>query len=83
MRAVIFDMDGVLVDSERQWKLAAADQLARLAPRWTEADSEAIVGLGVVELHDPACEAVGVRRRAPRKKNRPWWWPGTVWWWCV
>lgn len=52
MRAVIFDMDGVLVDSERQWKLAAADQLARLAPRWTEADSEAIVGLGVVELHD-------------------------------
>lgn len=52
MQAVIFDMDGVLVDSERQWKLAAAGQLARLAPRWTEADSEAIVGLGVVELHE-------------------------------
>ena len=52
MKAVIFDMDGVLVDSERQWKLAAAGQLARLAPRWTEADSEAIVGLGVVELHE-------------------------------
>jgi HAD superfamily hydrolase (TIGR01509 family) len=52
MRAVIFDMDGVLVDSERQWKLAGEAQLRRLAPRWTEADSEAIVGLGVVELHE-------------------------------
>lgn len=52
MRAVIFDMDGVLVDSERQWKLAGEAQLKRLAPRWTEADSEAIVGLGVVELHE-------------------------------
>ena len=52
MKAVIFDMDGVLVDSERQWKLAASDELGRLAPLWTEADSEAIVGLGVVELHE-------------------------------
>lgn len=52
MKAVIFDMDGVLVDSERQWKLAAEDQLRRLAPRWTDADSETIVGLGVVELHE-------------------------------
>lgn len=52
MRAVIFDMDGVLVDSERQWKLASQAQMRRLAPRWSENDSEAVVGLGVIELHE-------------------------------
>lgn len=52
MKAVIFDMDGVLVDSERQWRLAGDAQMRRLAPRWTDADAEAIVGLGVVELHE-------------------------------
>ena len=52
MDAVIFDMDGVLVDSERQWKLAGEAQMRCLAPRWTESDNEAVVGLGVVELHE-------------------------------
>lgn len=50
--AVVFDMDGVLVDSERQWRVAGDAQLRRLAPRWAEADSQAVVGLGVVELHE-------------------------------
>lgn len=52
MVAVIFDMDGVLVDSERQWKLAGEARMRALAPRWSAADSEAVVGLGVIELHE-------------------------------
>ena len=61
LEAVIFDMDGVLVDSERQWKLSEAEHIRRLLPRWGEADSEAIVGLGVVELHEFLVERYGLK----------------------
>ncbi|MBI3299668.1 MAG: HAD-IA family hydrolase [Elusimicrobia bacterium] len=50
-RAVILDMDGVMVDSERHWRLSEDEHIRRLLPAWCEADTQAIVGLGVVDLY--------------------------------
>lgn len=51
MRAVLFDMDGVIVDSEAQWKELEAAWFRELAPGWTAAHDERAVGLGVEDLH--------------------------------
>src|SRR5579883_2905440 len=51
LRAVILDMDGVIVDSEHQWKLAAEKTFRELFPGWTAKHDEQVVGLGVVDLY--------------------------------
>ena len=43
-RAVLFDMDGLLVDSEPLWTLAEVDLAARLEGTWTAAMKAAVVG---------------------------------------
>lgn len=47
----MFDMDGVIVDSEHQWKLAEGSFLRDLVPAWRDEDHPKIVGLGVVDLY--------------------------------
>jgi HAD superfamily hydrolase (TIGR01509 family) len=44
LQAVMFDMDGVLVDSEPLWFEAEAAVMARLGGTWTPADQHALVG---------------------------------------
>jgi HAD superfamily hydrolase (TIGR01509 family) len=44
LRAVLFDMDGLLVDSEPLWFEAERSVMARLGGRWTEADQQHLVG---------------------------------------
>ena len=51
IEAVVFDMDGVLVDSESQWKSLEAAYFRRLAPGWGPEHDERSVGLGVEDLH--------------------------------
>lgn len=51
MKAVLFDMDGVLVDSEHQWKLVEGPFLSALVGRWGDADHDRIVGLNVEDLY--------------------------------
>ncbi|OGR91047.1 MAG: hypothetical protein A2V88_06780 [Elusimicrobia bacterium RBG_16_66_12] len=51
MKAVVFDMDGVIVDSEAQWKIMEAKYFRTLAPAWTAEHDERAVGLGVEDLH--------------------------------
>ena len=51
MKAVLFDMDGVIVNSEAQWKTLEAAYFRELAPSWTAEHDERAVGLGVEDLH--------------------------------
>jgi HAD superfamily hydrolase (TIGR01509 family) len=44
VEAVMFDMDGLLVDSEPLWYLAESAVMARLGGRWAPADQQALVG---------------------------------------
>lgn len=49
--AVIFDMDGVIVDSELHWKSTEGFFLQSLIPGWTSADQDQIIGLSVHDLY--------------------------------
>ncbi|MEU4833398.1 HAD family phosphatase [Streptosporangium sp. NPDC023615] len=44
MQAVLFDMDGLLVDSEKIWFQVEAEVMERLGAGWTPADQENLVG---------------------------------------
>jgi len=44
LRAVLFDMDGLLVDSEPLWFEAERSVMARLGGPWTPADQLALIG---------------------------------------
>ena len=60
LRAVLFDMDGLLVDSEPLWFEAERSVMARMGGTWTEADQHQLIG-GSLE------RSVGyMRDRAPR-----------------
>jgi HAD superfamily hydrolase (TIGR01509 family) len=44
LQAVLFDMDGILVDSEPLWFEAETAVMGRLGGQWAEADQHALVG---------------------------------------
>ena len=44
LQAVLFDMDGLLVDSEPLWFKVECAVMARLGGAWSEADQQALVG---------------------------------------
>jgi beta-phosphoglucomutase-like phosphatase (HAD superfamily) len=56
IRAVIFDMDGVLVDSEQLWDEARREVVEQAGGRWREGATEAMQGMSSTEwsayLHD-------------------------------
>src|SRR6266487_1753222 len=51
VHAVIFDMDGVIVESESHWKIFERDFLSSLLPTWSQADQRNILGLGLDDLY--------------------------------
>jgi HAD superfamily hydrolase (TIGR01509 family) len=51
MDAVIFDMDGVIVDSEIHWKTTEGYFLQSLIPTWSMNDQDRIIGLGVHDVY--------------------------------
>jgi HAD superfamily hydrolase (TIGR01509 family) len=51
MDAVIFDMDGVIVDSEIHWKTTEGYFLQSLIPGWSMNDQDRIIGLGVHDVY--------------------------------
>lgn len=50
MKAVIFDMDGVMIDSEPLWKIAEVEGFAKVGINLTHIDCEETVGLRIDEV---------------------------------
>jgi HAD superfamily hydrolase (TIGR01509 family) len=48
-QAVLFDMDGLLIDSEPLWFAVETDVMIRLGGTWTEADQQAILGSSLAD----------------------------------
>jgi len=63
IRAVILDMDGVMVDSEHQWRLIEGPSLKRLVGRWGARDHRKVVGLGVEDVHSLLVREYGLRMK--------------------
>jgi HAD superfamily hydrolase (TIGR01509 family) len=49
LAAVLWDMDGTLVDTEPYWIRAEAELVASYGGTWTEADAHALVGLDLLD----------------------------------
>ena len=60
MDAFIFDMDGVIVDSELHWKQVEGFFLQSLVPTWGRADQDRIIGLSVHDLYRMLVDEYGV-----------------------
>ncbi len=50
MQAIIFDMDGVLIDSEPLWKIAEVEAFAKVGLDLTHTDCEETVGLRIDQV---------------------------------
>src|SRR5947209_19488915 len=66
MDALIFDMDGVIVDSELHWKSVEGFFLQSLGPAWSSADQGKIIGLSVQSLYDMLVADYGLKE--PRER---------------
>ncbi len=60
LAAVLFDMDGTLVDTEPYWIAAEYDLVAEYGGTWTEADAHALVGNPLIVSADYIREHGGV-----------------------
>ncbi len=55
LKAVLFDMDGVLVDSELHWQPAQEELLDNLGLDWDMLDYKSTLGLSLRDLYDTLC----------------------------
>jgi len=60
MEAVIFDMDGVLVDSELQWRRVESSFLQKLVPTWSEQDQNGIIGMSIHDVYSNLQKKYGI-----------------------
>lgn len=60
-KAVIFDMDGVIVDSELHWKSLEGFFLRSLVPSWTTEDQSKIIGLSLDSLYSMLRDTYGMK----------------------
>lgn len=61
MDAVVFDLDGVLVDSERTWDEVRRTVVAEHGGTWTEPATRALQGMSTPEWARYLCEELGAR----------------------
>jgi HAD superfamily hydrolase (TIGR01509 family) len=69
LQAVVFDMDGVLVDSEPLWFEAERAVMARLGGSWTTADQQVLMG-GSMAATTAYLLGKGTRRVSPQQVAR-------------
>ena len=62
IQALIFDMDGVIVDSELHWKSLEGYFLQSLIPGWSVADQGRIIGLSLDNLYTLLTTEYGLSR---------------------
>lgn len=66
IEAVVFDLDGVLIDSERLWDQARRDVVARHGGHWRAEATTAMQGMSSVEWSDYLRDELGVDLPADR-----------------
>lgn len=57
---LVFDMDGVLVDSESHWRNVASEFLQGLVPGWSKTDQQGILGMSAVDVHRKLVQSYGL-----------------------
>ncbi|HLZ62864.1 MAG TPA: HAD family hydrolase [Ktedonosporobacter sp.] len=62
MNAVIFDMDGVIVDSELHWKNLEGFFLSSLVSSWTDADQSRIIGVSMDHVYTLLVSEYGMQK---------------------
>ncbi|PRW61906.1 HAD family hydrolase [Actinopolyspora mortivallis] len=65
-RAVLFDLDGVLADSEHLWDRVRREVTAEFGGRWAEGATEAMMGMSTPEWSNYLVTELGVRLPAQR-----------------
>ena len=59
--AIIFDLDGVILDTESHWKRVSHQFLRDLIPTWSEADQASIFGLSAGAVYERLTKDFGMR----------------------
>jgi HAD superfamily hydrolase (TIGR01509 family) len=66
IKAVVFDMDGVLIDSEPVWERVRRNFVADRGGRWPEDAQDRMMGMSTAEWSAYISEDFGLRLPAPR-----------------
>lgn len=67
MKAIIFDMDGVIIDSEPLWKIAEVEGFGKVGLDLTHTDCEETVGLRIDQVVQMWYQKVGWNTKSPQE----------------